>query len=455
MKKRLTIISLLTVLLATGCRFIPRRDPSSSSKDVSDPITSQDPDGSEGDISEDSEGNLVFEDVTINYGNPITGADGMAMRQLVRDFNAEYEGQIHVNETFMAEIEYYEALNLTIPMKRAYDVALVHSYKVAAFANQGMIFPMDELITDAKLEIKREDYIGSVYDAMKFENKHYGVPLDIHTTILYYNKDLLAQYEAEVPTNRTELIAAAKKMPNTNAGGWGLPLSTTWPSEYIYTTAFYQFDGVEIDSNNKPAYNNQKGVDALHSVADLIHKDKISPLNVSVDTDLMLFNQGKAMFHINGDWMINNVKESGVNFGVTSLSKMFNENGANSTKLASRSHAFVLPDGRNITVRQQAALVFMKWMTEHAHIWAEGGGHVPASNIARERAEYLALPYHADYGEVSDFKLNPTSPYYYEAFSPVFQQITFALQNANYDAQALLDDAADEGWQTVLEAMDS
>ena len=88
--------------------------------------------------------------------------------------------------------------------------------------------------------------------------------------------------------------------------------------------------------------------------------------------------------------------------------------------MASRAHTFVLPQGRNQTLKQQASLTFMKWMTEHAYIWAEGGGHVPASNIARESEEYLALPHHADYGNVLDFKLNPTSPYYYEAFSPVF-----------------------------------
>ncbi|HKM02680.1 MAG TPA: extracellular solute-binding protein [Bacilli bacterium] len=435
--KNISLFGLLGVLLLSACGPTPGES------------ISQEP------VSMDSEGNIIFNDVQITYGNPITGSDGTAMRRLVREFNAEFEGQINVQETFMSELEYYESLNITIPMKRAYDVALVHSYKVAAFANKNLLFPIADLIEEAKIEISREDYLPDVFDSMLFDEQLYGVPLDIHTTVLYYNQDLLDQYSATVPTKRSELIAAAKKMPNTNAGGWGMPLAAAWPSEYIYTTAFYQFGGVEIDSEANPSYNNQIGVDALKSVADLIHVEKISPLNVSVDSDLMLFNQGKAMFHINGDWMINSMKESGINFGVTSLSKMFNETGASADKMASRAHTFVLPQGRNQTLKQQASLTFMKWMTEHAYIWAEGGGHVPASNIARESEEYLALPHHADYGNVLDFKLNPTSPYYYEAFSPVFQQVTKALQTPSYNALELLNQAASEGRQLVLEAKSS
>lgn len=408
-------------------------------------------------LSYDDSGNIVFDNVAITYGNPITGADGTAMRQLVNMFNTQYEGQINVTETFMTENEFYESLLLTIPMKRAYDVALVHSYKIQSYANKNLIVPIQDIIDDAGIELNRDDYIPAVFDGMKFNNTLYGIPLDIHTIILYYNKTLLNSHGVDVPTNRAELLTAAKKMPNNTAGGWGLPLSTTWPSEYIYTTALYQNGGSEIDANDNPIYNNTAGVNALNSFADLIHTHQISPTNVSVDSDLMLFNQGKAMFHINGNWMLNSVAESGVDFGVTTLSKMFTTDytADYSSDIYARSHCFVLPDGRNTTIKQQAALVFMKFMTENAYLWANSGGHVPASNIARATEEYLALPHHANYGDVDHFRLNAPSPYYYEAFSPVFSRVTTALTNPSYNAQALLDAAVAEGIQLVLEAKNS
>lgn len=439
MKNKKILYLLLGTLFISGCTPGGNQSQSSSS--------------SEGGSSNTEQGSLPeFKNVSLTFGNPITGADGTAMRKLVKQFNEEYDGKISVEESFLPEVDFYESLIATIPMKRSFDVALIHSYRIPSFANKNLLFPLDSLKNTTGLEIAKENYIEDVYDAMFFNNKQYGLPLDVHSIMLYYNKDLLNAHNVEVPTNRSELISAAKKMPNTTAGGWGLPLSTTWPSEYIFTSALYQNGGQEVDKSTfMPTYANSKGVSALKAVADFIHVDKISPLNVNVDADLLMFQQGKAMFHINGNWMLNGMIDSGINFGVTSLSDMLaNTPTADSKKIAARSHTFVLPDGRNQTERQLAALVFAKYVTENGYLWAQSGGHIPASNIARESEEYKALPHHQTYGDVNNYKLNVPSPYYYEAFSPMFSRVTTAMSNASYNAEALLEIAADEGEQAVV-----
>ena len=60
----------------------------------------------------------------------------------------------------------------------------------------------------------------------------------------------------------------------------------------IFYTALYQNGGKELIDTLMPAFNSAAGVAALKSVADLIHVEKISPLNVSVDADLLMFQQG-------------------------------------------------------------------------------------------------------------------------------------------------------------------
>ena len=215
----------------------------------------------------------------------------------------------------------------------------------------------------------------------------------------------------------------------------------------IFTTALYQNGGKEIDKDTlMPAFNSAAGVAALKSVADLIHVEKISPLNVSVDADLLMFQQGKAMFHINGNWMLNSLVDSGINFGVTSLADMFVETPtANSKKVASRSHTFVLPQGRNITLRQQAALVFIKYVTENAYLWAESGGHIHA-NVAREAEECLALPIIKHM--VTLIFINSMSLQMYYKLLSVFSRVTTAA-NVRHDAEARMT-AADEGEQAVI-----
>lgn len=406
-------------------------------------------------IPMDSSGNIEFKNVKLTFGNPITGADGAHMRRLVKNFNEEYKGKIEISESYVTEKSFYENLELTIPMGRAPEVVLVHSYKVAAYANRDLLLPLNDALETSGVEISREDYLANVYDACVFESNQYAIPLDIHTTLLYYNKDLLQKYNLSVPTNRQELLNACSKMPNTNAGGWGLPLSIEWPSEYIYATAFYQNGGVDFDAEGNPGFKSEAGEKALKSISDIIHKYKYSLENCNVDGDLGLFCQGKAMFHIQGDWMLKQIENEGVNFGVTSLANMFvDEPTATSEDVYARSHVFAIPKNSRLSaIKQQACLTFIKYITEHADIWAESG-HIPANNKARETQEYANLPHHGNFGNLSRYRLNDPNPYYYEGFSPVFSRVTTALSNANYNAQELLNSAYEEGVDAIAMAKD-
>lgn len=402
-----------------------------------------------------SNGEIEFKNVKLTFGNPITGADGAHMRKLVKDFNEEYKGKIEIQESYVTEKSFYENLELTIPMSRAPEVVLIHSYKVAAYANRDLLIPLDEPLATSGVEISRDNYLTNVYDACVFEENQYAIPLDIHTTLLYYNKDLLAQHGLSVPTNRAELLNACSKMPNTSAGGWGLPLSIEWPSEYIFTTAYYQNGGKDFDAQGNPGFNTEAGKKALKSLSDIIHTYKYSPTNCNVDGDLGLFCQGKAMFHIQGDWMLKQIEGEGVNFGVTSLANMFVDTPSETSEdVYARSHVFAIPTNSRLSaIKQQACLTFIKYVTEHADVWAESG-HIPANNSARETDAYAALPYHGSFGNLSRYRLNDPNPYYYEGFSPVFSRVTTALSNANYNADELLQAAYEEGVDAVAMAKD-
>lgn len=300
--------------------------------------------------------------------------------------------------------------------------------------------------------MKEEDYITDIFNSLYFKDNLYGVPLDIHTVGIYYNKDLLDAHQCEVPTTRDELIACAKKMPNNDTEGYGFPFSTTWPSEWIYTTAFFQSNGVEIDENHGPGFDSEAGRKAFKEFTDLVHVHKLSPLNLNVDEDLFLFHTNKAMFHINGGWMIKSMIDAEVNFGVIPLSNMFNsENKDYSRKIAARSHTFVIPKGNQTPAKLNAIMTFIKYIGDHSYTWASAG-HIPVSNIARETEEYKALPYHAGFGEPNDFKVATQTPYYTEAYNPIYLRVTQALKDPNYNVDTLIASAKTEANQLVKEA---
>lgn len=398
------------------------------------------------------------EKVTISFWNPLTGADGNSMRQLVSMFNTEFDGIFEVVETYTSETDYYTNLNLLVPMGRGPDVAIMHSYLVQSYANSGIIMPIQDYITESQADINIDDYISAITEQVYFDDELYAVPLDIHTTGLYYNVDLLEQYDIDVPTNRAELIAAATTIQAAEqlAGNtvWGLPISSAWPSEWLYTTSLYQNGGDELTDTLDPAYNTTEGALALDMVADFIHEYELSPLNLSVDQDLFFFETGQAVFHIQGCWMLQRIIESGINFDVIPLSNMFNEDGEDySSDIAARSHTFVVPsqNGDVSLGEKMAIMTFVKYLGDHSYVWAQAG-QIPASNIARATPEYQALPYLSGFGATEDFRLAEASPYYHEAYSPIYSRVTTALLNAEYNAASLINSAVEEAMQLIAAA---
>ncbi len=387
------------------------------------------------------------EEVDITYWNLLTGADGTVMRQMVEDFNEEYEGRIYVSEQSANEDVYYDNLNLNIPIGRGPDVAIMHSYRVQSYANQGLLYAADDLISQAGIDMA--DFPEQIVQSLQFNGSTYAIPLDMHPLGIYYNKTLLAQYGCEVPTTRSELIAAAQKADNAEGGVWGFPIASGWPSDYTYTTALYQFGGVEVKDGDQPGFNTEAGRSALQSLTDLLHTYHLSPTSLGNDQDLMYFRSGDALFHINGVWMLNSLKTSNVDFGVIPLSRMFNPE---SDTVAVRSHTFVFPrQNRQDDEKLAAAAEFVKWMTENSHVWATAG-QVPASARARETQEYKDLEYVHDFGDVSTFRIGVSSPFYFEAYTPIYSRIVAAMQTPSYDAVLLLNQAEEEGIKLVREA---
>jgi multiple sugar transport system substrate-binding protein len=167
-----------------------------------------------------------------------------------------------------------------------------------------------------------------------------------------------------------------------------------------------------------------------------------------------MFQTGKALFHIQGSWMLNSMVESGINFGVIPVSSMFNlTETTTKNQIPVRSHTFVIPKASvEVTARrQEAVMTFVKYVGDHSYIWATAG-QIPASNIARATSEYQALPYHAGFGNLSNFRISAQSPYFHQAYSPIYSRVTAAMSNRNYNAQLLLNAAVEEAMLLLQEA---
>jgi multiple sugar transport system substrate-binding protein len=183
--------------------------------------------------------------VTITYWNIFTGPDGEEMVGMVNDFNELHEGEFRVNTQTVPAGDFYEKLNTVVPQGQGPDVAIMHLDYVAKYADLGMLVSFDDLMADS--EINGEDYIPAVWDAGEFDGSRYAIPLDVHPIGLYYNQDILDEYDVEVPTTYDELVSACDILTDEANDQWCLPISNVWPSGHLFTSALFQNGGKGLD----------------------------------------------------------------------------------------------------------------------------------------------------------------------------------------------------------------
>ena len=127
---------------------------------------------------------------TIIFWTPLTGEDGSYMDQLVEDYNAT-NPDIKVKHVITADM--YTKLSTVLNTgKDIPDLTIIHADRVPGYVKQGLLEPMTEVMA-AQPEIKEENYLPQAWNTGNIDGVQYTVPLDIHSNVMYYNKDLLAK----------------------------------------------------------------------------------------------------------------------------------------------------------------------------------------------------------------------------------------------------------------------
>lgn len=131
---------------------------------------------------------------TITFWTPLTYDDGAYMDQLVKDYNAT-NPEIKVKHVITADM-YTKISTVLNSGKGVPDLAIIHADRVPGYVKQGTLEPMTA-VTAAQPEIKQDNYLPQAWSTGTIDGTQYTVPLDIHSNVMYYNKDLLKKYGAE------------------------------------------------------------------------------------------------------------------------------------------------------------------------------------------------------------------------------------------------------------------
>ncbi|NYH43572.1 multiple sugar transport system substrate-binding protein [Micromonospora jinlongensis] len=324
--------------------------------------------------------------VDLKLWNGFTGGDGEIFKTLVNQFNTEHKNIAVSVATYQWE-DYYNKLPGAASSGNGPDIAVMHMDQLATFAARGVITELDDVAKN--LELAEGDFAPTVWKGGLYNNKRYGIPLDMHPLGFYYNKSVMQKAGLDPnkpPTTKDDYVAALTELKKAGIQGF-------WVSPFQFTggMTFYsllnQWGATLFDADvAKATFNSDPAVEACTWLVDMI-KQGFSPANVGQDADYLSFKSGKNAFTWNGIWQINDLKKSPeVQWGVAPLPQIGSKPAA-----WANSHNFTIVKQRaNDANKVSGAKVFINWLSEHSLDWAKGG-QIPARKAVREGAEFKAL----------------------------------------------------------------
>ena len=343
--------------------------------------------------------------VALAFWNGFTGGDGPYMKKLVDQFNKEHPN-IKVTMTTIRWQDYYQKVPAAVQSGKGPDVGAAHQDNLATLAARRSIQPLDDLAKELKLE--ESDFIPAVWKGGVYQDKRYGIPLDVHSLAQYWNSDQLSKGGMQKPpASKEEFDQAVSKIKSDGGVAQPFWIPSLWPAHLIFYSLIWQNGGAPYSEDGKTAtFNSPEGVAALTWMVDQI-KNGVSPKNVAIDTQYNAFKTGRNSGTFDGIWQINDLKTTApkLKWQMAAVPQIFDKKA-----VWSNGHNFVLmnqpkPDDNKL----QASKVFINYISEKSAQWANAG-MIPARNSARQDPSFAKQPQAVVAADVDSFHFLPAVP---------------------------------------------
>lgn len=242
----------------------------------------------------------------IDVWHSYRGAEEKALAELVTRWNDAHPDE-PARLLAVPHEAYANKLTSAIPRGQGPDLFIFAHERIGDWAESGIIAPLDDHLDAAE----QDAFLPVTLDALRYEEKLYGVPLAFKTVALFYNKDLVDS----PPKTTDELVALAEKHRDEKAGSFGLAYQAD--SFYFHAGWFFGFGGKIFNDDGTARLDRPENANSLAFVAELRERGLIpeEPTGALVGE---LFNDGKAAAVIQGPWFLGEIDAS-VDYAVAPL----------------------------------------------------------------------------------------------------------------------------------------
>lgn len=258
------------------------------------------------------------EKTVITFWNGFTGTDGDVLKEIVAEYNATNTLNVEIQVEIMSWDSLYQKLATALPVGEGPDIIAYNTEYIASYAESGALAVINDLYETGGMDAKAIP--AAMEENLKYNGEYYGVPCNMATLLLYYNKDLFAAAGLDPeapPTTWDELESAAlaltKEVDGEQQYGFGMATNNTiqmWP------IMIWAGGGDFIGEDGKSVFNSKENVDTITRWSKLIKEDGIAPaVMTGADID-NLFAAGKLGMYFCGPWATGTFDAAGINYGL-------------------------------------------------------------------------------------------------------------------------------------------
>lgn len=405
----------------------------------------------------------IKDPVTIEFWHAMNGDNEAALKEITEDFNKKNQGKITVNLVYQGHYkELFSKLDGAAKSKKLPALTMIYPNRLTAYVMNDLVENLNPYIENEKVGFHKEvwnDIPQFIRDNGMWNGKHYSLPFNKGTYLLFYNEDLLKKHNVEVPTNWDELKEASKKLTlDTNGDGkndiYGLGLNK---SVGIDSSFWVEQAGGHLINEEKDQllFNSEEGVAAFDFLSGLI-KDGYAKVANEEKYMTGAFSRGEAAMGISSISALPDIikacKGNNVNFKTEVLPE-------GKKKAALFSGTDVAIFNTPSSEEKLAAFEYLKFFMEKESQlkWATKSGYLPLRNSVINSQEFKAYVEKENpaKGEASkEFKYGYCDPKVLNGYA-IHDNMAKALNeiiSGNKDTKKALSDAEKKARQELDEA---
>lgn len=184
---------------------------------------------------------------------------------------------------------FYQTFSSAIASNTGPAVSGGGGFQAFQFAEQGKIAYADNLVETLKKSGSYDDFLPGTMDSMKTDAGYVAMPWALDLRALWYNKALLEEAGAEVPTDWDGILSTGLALKKIGVSGFGLAGGSGYNhAPQVLITLMLNNDGGLFDDDGKLDVVTDRNIEAIDFALELVHEGVIDPAMISYSTDNLL-----------------------------------------------------------------------------------------------------------------------------------------------------------------------